>query len=86
MEIKNDEGFVADKSLRNIACRKIANVLEKNNFDKSNAREIAVCIEAKIRNLDPRMGKNYRSCFRKMIKDIKLLNFAAYNEIKVHLV
>lgn len=77
------DGYIVDKSLRNLVCRKIALALEANHFDRTDAREIALSIEEKIRKMDPAMGTKYRKCFRKMIREIKLVESSVYNQLKV---
>jgi hypothetical protein len=72
------ERGVADWMMRNKVCQKIANVFELNGFERNEARELAVSIEEKIRNMDPSMGGKYRSCFRRMIKEIKHITPSLY--------
>ena len=80
---ENEDNGIVDKNLRNLVCRKIAAVLENNQFDEKVAREIALNIERKIRKMDPSMSHKYRKCFRRMIKDIKQITSSVYNEINL---
>lgn len=81
-KIEYNENAVVNRSLRSIVCRKIAGVLEGNNFERDEARSLAVSIEEKIRKMDPTMTHKYKSCFKMMIKDIKKINISIYNEMK----
>ena len=76
--IEYDERYIADKCLRRIVCSKIANVFEENNFDRVEARELAISIEKKIRKMDPTMTKRYKLCFRKMIREVKSITYMLY--------
>ena len=80
--VEYNESIIPDRSLRNIVCRKIANVFEYNSFDRTEAREIAITIEKNLRKMDPTMTKKYKLCFRRMIKEIKQITPSIYMQLK----
>lgn len=75
------ENSVINKLLRKKVCQKIATELERNKFEKSKAREIALCIEKKLRKRDPTMLSIYKSLFKQMIQDIRFLTPQIYERL-----
>lgn len=79
-----DENSVINKLLRKKVCQKIASLLERNKFEKSKSREIALLIEKKLRKRDPTMLSIYKSLFKQMIQDIRFLTPQIYERLTPH--
>ena len=74
-----NSAFIANSFLRKSICRKVAERLQRNLFQKEKAEELALIIEANIRRKDPYMGAEYRRLVRIMLKDIKQLLYPEYH-------
>lgn len=82
MSLEYNESYIPNRYLRNVVCRKIANVFEYNHFERAKAQELAISIERKIRKMDPTMTKKYHICFSKMIKEIKFITPSLYKQLR----
>jgi len=64
---------VADPDLQKKVCRAVFQILSQNGFEAENCKSLALRIERRLRAKDPSMCGSYRSLYKRMIKDIRLL-------------
>lgn len=69
----SEDSNVADPDLQKKVCRAIFQILSQNGFDAENCKSLALRIERRLRAKDPSMCDSYRSLYKRMIKDIRLL-------------
>lgn len=69
----SEEASVADLDLQKKVCRAIFQILSQNGFDAESSKSLALRIERRLRSKDPSMCDSYRSLYKRMIKDIRLL-------------
>jgi hypothetical protein len=69
----SEDASVADLDLQKKVCRAIFQILSQNGFDAESGKSLALRIERRLRSKDPSMCDSYRSLYKRMIKDIRML-------------
>ena len=73
VEPRSEDTSVADPDLQKSVCRAVFHILSQNGFEAESCKSLALRIERRLRAKDPSMSDSYRSQYKRMIKDIRLL-------------